>query len=59
MGGTKTANAVGGIATFSSLSIDKAGTGYTWPWVDPAGATKLFTLPAKARFDAATPFAQP
>ncbi len=24
----------------------------TWPWVDPVGATKLFTLPAKARFDA-------
>jgi hypothetical protein len=24
----------------------------TWPWVDPTGATKLFTLPAKARYDA-------
>ena len=36
-----------------------AGKGYTWPWVDPAGATKLFTLPAKARFDAGTPFTQP
>jgi hypothetical protein len=23
-----------------------------WPWVDPAGATKTHTLPAKARFDA-------
>lgn len=28
-----------------------------WPWVDPVGATKLYTLPAKARFDAGTPFA--
>jgi hypothetical protein len=37
----------------------KAGRGYTWPWVDPAGPTKLHTLPAKARFDAGTPFAQP
>lgn len=27
----------------------------TWPWVDPAGATKTYTLPAKARFDAGTP----
>jgi hypothetical protein len=24
----------------------------TWPWVDPTGTTKLYTLPAKARFDA-------
>src|SRR5438093_360133 len=23
-----------------------------WPWVDPTGATKVFTLPARARFDA-------
>ncbi|TMF75147.1 MAG: hypothetical protein E6I18_11845 [Chloroflexi bacterium] len=23
-----------------------------WPWVDPTGATKTFTLPARARFDA-------
>jgi Pectate lyase superfamily protein len=23
-----------------------------WPWVDPTGATKLATLPARARFDA-------
>src|SRR5262249_18637629 len=36
-----------------------AGSGYTWPWVDPTGTTKLFTLPAKARFDAGTPFTQP
>jgi len=26
-----------------------------WPWVDPTGATKLYTLPAKARFDAGNP----
>jgi lysophospholipase L1-like esterase len=25
--------------------------GYTWPWVDPTGATKLYTLPARERFD--------
>jgi len=24
----------------------------TWPWVEPTGATKTFTLPARARFDA-------
>jgi hypothetical protein len=35
------------------------GSGYTWPWVDPAGATKLYVLPAKARYDAGTPFTQP
>ncbi len=26
----------------------------TWPWVDPTGTTKVYTLPAKARYDAAT-----
>ena len=31
----------------------------TWPWVDATGATKLYALPAKARFDAGTPFAPP
>jgi hypothetical protein len=36
-----------------------AGSGYRWPWVDPMGATKLYTLPAKARYDAGTPFTQP
>jgi hypothetical protein len=36
-----------------------AGRGYAWPWVDPAGATKLYVLPAKARYDAGTPFTQP
>jgi hypothetical protein len=24
----------------------------TWPWVEPTGTTKVFTLPARARFDA-------
>lgn len=23
----------------------------TWPWIDPTGTTKVYTLPAKARFD--------
>jgi hypothetical protein len=36
-----------------------AGSGYTWPWVDPVGATKLYRLPAKVRYDAGTPFTQP
>lgn len=36
-----------------------AGRGYTWPWVNPNGTPKLFTLPAKARYDAGTPFSQP
>lgn len=36
-----------------------AGRGYTWPWVDAAGPTKLYVLPAKARYDAGTPFTQP
>jgi hypothetical protein len=31
---------------------------YTWPWVDPVGATKLFALPAKA-LRPETPFTQP
>ena len=37
-----------------------AGRGYRWPWVDPAGTKEqLYTLPAKARYDAGTPFTQP
>jgi len=32
---------------------------YTWPWVVSTGATQLYTLPAKARYDAGTPFAAP
>lgn len=35
------------------------GSGYAWPWVDPTGAPQLYTLPAKARYDAGTPFTQP
>jgi hypothetical protein len=35
------------------------GKGYTWPWVDPLGSTQLYELPAKARFEAGTPFTQP
>jgi hypothetical protein len=36
------------------------GRGYTWPWVHPTGAgAQLYTLPAKARYDAGAPFAQP
>ena len=31
----------------------------TWPWVDGPGAVKLFTLPARVRYDAGTPFAPP
>jgi uncharacterized membrane protein len=27
----------------------------TWPWVDPAGQTKVHTLPARTRFDAGRP----
>jgi hypothetical protein len=34
-------------------------TGFAWPWVDSTGSTKLYTLPAKARYDAGAPFAQP
>jgi hypothetical protein len=36
-----------------------AGRGYDWPWVNPTGSPQLYTLPAKARYDAGTPFAQP
>jgi hypothetical protein len=39
--------------------FSNAGKGYTWPWVDPLGTTKVYTLPAKARYDAGTPFVQP
>ncbi len=36
-----------------------AGRGYIWPWVNPTGSPQLYTLPAKARYDAGTPFAEP
>jgi hypothetical protein len=35
---------------------------YAWPWVEPTGstaATRVLTLPAKARYDAGTPFGPP
>ena len=46
------------------------GSGYTWPWVNPADTPQVATgpagcggtcsgLPAKARYDAGTPFTQP
>ncbi len=47
----------------SSLFLTGAPTffsGYTWPWVNPTGTPPLlYTLPAKARYDAGTPFTQP
>ena len=36
-----------------------AGRGHTWPWVNPTISPQLYTLPAKARYDAGTPFTQP
>jgi Pectate lyase superfamily protein len=35
------------------------GRGYIWPWVNPTGSPQLYTLPAKVRYDAGTPFKQP
>jgi hypothetical protein len=44
------------------------GSGYTWPWVNPTGTPQVYQncaggsrycLPAKARYDAGTPFTQP
>ena len=46
LSGTQTVNAVGGVATFSSLSIDKAGIGYTL-----AAASGLLTGATSAAFD--------
>jgi hypothetical protein len=43
----------------SEPAFFQAGSGYTWPWVNPTGATILHTNPAKARYDAGTPFTQP
>jgi hypothetical protein len=37
----------------------QSGRGYTWPWVDPVGPTKVHALPAKVRYDAGTPFSKP
>jgi hypothetical protein len=44
-----------------------AGSGYPWPWVNPTGSPQVLSgcggkcsgLPAKARYDAGTPFTQP
>ena len=36
-----------------------AGSGYTWPPVNPLGSPQFYTLPAKARYTAGTPFTQP
>ncbi|HYG76614.1 MAG TPA: Calx-beta domain-containing protein, partial [Planctomycetota bacterium] len=44
LGGTLTVNAVSGVATFSNLSIDKAGTGYTLV----ASATNLTSATSNA-----------
>jgi len=40
-------------------SFFNAGTSYIWPWVNPTGSPQLYILPAKARYDAGTPFTQP
>jgi hypothetical protein len=42
----------------SKPAFFNAGRGYTWPWVDPING-QVYTLPAKARYDAGTPFTQP
>lgn len=36
-----------------------AGSGYTWPWVNPTGSPELYTNPAQVRYNAGTPFTQP
>jgi hypothetical protein len=35
------------------------GRGYVWPWVDPNATPPVRTLPARARYEAGTPFVQP
>ena len=53
--------------TASKPAYFSAGTcSYSWPWVTPTGSTPIQTdscggsgLPAKARYDAGTPFKQP
>jgi len=48
-------------------SFFNAGSGYAWPWVVPTGSPPVLSgcggkcsgLPAKARYDAGTPFTQP
>ena len=52
----------------SAPTFFSAGSGYTWPWVNPTGTPQVYQncaggssycLPAKARYDAGTPFTQP
>src|SRR6266545_4469229 len=50
LSGTATVNAVNGIATFSGLSIDKAGTGYTL-----VASSGTLTSATSAGFDVAAP----
>jgi hypothetical protein len=48
-------NSAGEQSLPASFYLDSAPAyfaGYTWPWVDPVGAVKEHTLPAKARYDA-------
>jgi hypothetical protein len=50
----------------STPSFFSTGSGYPWPWVTPtlssplqSGPSGRSALPAKARYDAGTPFLQP
>jgi hypothetical protein len=43
----------------SAPAFFSAGSGYTWPPVNPLGSPQFHTLPAKARYNAGTPFMQP
>jgi hypothetical protein len=51
----------------SKPAFFNAGSGYTWPWVNPTGTPQVYAncagshscLPAKARYEAGTPLAQP
>ncbi len=42
----------------SKPAFFNTGRGYKWPWVDPINGV-VYTLPAKVRYDAGTPFTQP
>jgi hypothetical protein len=53
-------NTPGGYAIPNSLYLSAKPAffgNYTWPWVNPTGSPHVYTLPAKARYDAGTPFA--
>ena len=53
-------NTPGGYAIPNSLYLSAKPAFFgndTWPWVNPTGGQQLYTLPAKARYDAGTPFA--